>query len=80
MSNDAINEQIIRDAINRSISRNEIVRCEVSGGEIHSLVTATETGEWDYSQENRDEEGREVLDVYTLGTGSNGWRIKVTFA
>lgn len=77
------NEQIIRNAISRSISHNEIVHCEVSdvaSDEIHSLVMATETGEWDYSQENRDEEGREVLDVYTLDGNANEWRIKVTFA
>lgn len=77
------NEQIIREAIGRSISHNEIVSCEVtdvSSDEIHDLVMATETGEWDYSEENRDEEGREVLDVYTLEHNKHQWRIKVTFA
>ena len=76
------NEQIIRNAISRSMSHNEIVHCEVSvaSDDIHNLVMATETGEWDYSQENRDEEGREVLDVYTLDGNAHEWRIKVTFA
>ena len=77
------NEQIIRDAISRSISRKEIVHCEVSStdcDDIHFLVTSTELGEWDYSQENRDEEGREILDVYSLDGNKNEWRIKVTFA
>jgi len=73
------NEQIIRDAISRSMSRNEIVHCEVSNvasDDIHDLVMATELGEWDY-RENYDEEGREVLDVYTLDSNKNEWRIKV---
>lgn len=77
------NEQIIRDAIDHSMSHNEIVHCEVRGVEtydIHSLVMATESGEWDYSQENHDEEGREVLDVYTLPDNNDQWRIKVTLA
>lgn len=77
------NEQIIRDAISRSISRNEVVHCEVSGtdcDDIHHLVTATELGEWEYNRENCDEEGREVLDVYTLDSNKNEWRIKVTLA
>lgn len=77
------NEQIIREAISRSISHNEIAHCEVTGvasDEIHSLVMATETGEWDYSQENRDEDGREVIDAYSLDGNPRQWRIKVTFA
>jgi hypothetical protein len=76
------NEEAIRSAISRSISHDEIVHCEVSDvatEEIHSLVMASQTGEWDYSQENRDEEGREVLDVYSLDGSPDAWRIKVTF-
>lgn len=69
------NEQIIRDAISRSMSRNEIVNCEVSNvasDDIHDLVTATELGEWDYNEEGR------VLDVFSLDSNKNEWRIKVT--
>lgn len=76
------NEQIIRDAISRSISHGEIVHVTIDGdsSEIHSLVSATQHGDWDYSDENRDEEGREVLDVYSLDESGDQWRIKVTFA
>lgn len=76
-SDNMSNEQIISRSIRRSISHNEIVHCTVSdvaNNEIHGLVTERE---WDYSDENRDGEGREVLDVYAL---DGKWRIKVTFA
>ena len=64
------NEQIIRDAISRSISHNEIVHVEVDESDtpaIQGLVTATQHADWDYSDENNDEDGRRVLDVYSLG-------------
>ena len=72
------NEQIIRDAISRSISHNEIVHVEIDGGDIHELVSATVSQDWDYSEENRDDEGREVLDVYSTDDAGDEWRIKVT--
>ena len=75
------NEQIIRNAISRSISHTEIVHVTIDGdsSEIHSLVMSAVTGEWDYSDENRDDEGHEVLDVYALEEAADQWRIKVTF-
>lgn len=77
------NEQIIRDAISRSISHTEIVNIEIDESNIdriHDLVAATTGESWDYSSENCDAEGREVLDVYSLDDASDQWRIKVTFA
>ena len=76
------NEEIIRDAISRSISHTEIVHVDLDcdSSDIHSLVGAAVTGEWDYSEENRDDEGREVLDVYSLDCEADQWRIKITFA
>lgn len=77
-----MNEIIIRDAISRSISHNEIVHVTIDEDDtcvIHELVDAAVTGDWDYSDENRDDEGREVLDVYSLSEAPDQWRIKVTF-
>jgi len=66
------NEQLIRDAISRSISHNEIVHvsieCDKLEGVIHDLVTSTTMGEWDYSTEN---DGS--LEVY-----ADDWRINVS--
>jgi len=73
-------EQIIREAIDRSIEHNSIEHCEVDGftsGDLHSLLIADQ--DWDYSEENRDERGREVLDVYSTEEGRGSWRIKITF-
>lgn len=78
-----MNETIIRDAISRSISHNEIVHVTIDEDDtcvIQELVSATITGDWDYSDENRDDDGREVLDVYSLSEAPDQWRIKVTFA
>jgi hypothetical protein len=72
------NEQVIRDAISRSMSHNEIVRCEINGGDIHDLVSASVSQDWDYSSENRDDQGREVLDAYSTDDATDQWRIKVT--
>jgi hypothetical protein len=80
-NNQVVNEEIIRGAISRSVSHNEIVHCDIcnaTSDDIHSLVMASQTGEWDFSQENRDEEGHEVLDVYSLDSEDDQWRIKVT--
>lgn len=76
------NEEIIRNAISRSISHTEIVHVTIDGdsSDIHSLVGSAVTGEWDYADEGRDDEGREVLDVYSLDGAADQWRIKVTFA
>lgn len=76
------NEQIIRNAISRSISHNEIVHVEISEtdtSEIHDLVSATQHCHWDYSDENADDDGHAVLDVYALEEAADQWRIKVTF-
>lgn len=71
--------QIIRDAISRSISHTEIVHVTIEGNDdIHELVTAAYAGEWDYSDENPDEDGNQVLDVYSLESESDSWRINVT--
>lgn len=78
-----MNETIIRDAISRSISHNEIVHVTVDEADtcrIHELVSATVCIDWDYSDENRDDDGHEVLDVYSLDGDHDQWRIKVTFA
>jgi len=77
------NEQIIREAISRSISHDEIVHVEVNrAGDTHDTiwdaVSSSVSQDWDYSEENRDEEGREVLDVYSLEETADQWRVKVT--
>jgi hypothetical protein len=77
------NEQIIRDAISRSISHTEIVHVTVDESDtcrIHELVDSAVTGDWDYSDENRGDDGCEVLDVYSLAEAADQWRIRVTFA
>lgn len=75
------NEQIIQDAINRSISHTEIVHVTVDSdsGEILELINATILSDWDYTQDNRDDEGNEVLDVYSLAGSREQWRINITF-
>jgi len=47
---------------------------------IHELVDSAVTGDWDYSHENRGDDGCEVLDVYSLAEAADQWRIRVTFA
>lgn len=76
------NELIIRNAISHSISHNEIVNVEIDETDtsaIHDLVSATQHEHWDYSDENDTEDGRRVLDVYSLEESPNQWRIRVTF-
>ena len=66
-------DDTIREAIDRSISHNEIVHVEVDaidGQDIHDWMTAIQSDCWDYSTEN---DGS--LDVYST---DDSWRIKVT--
>ena len=73
----ATNETIIREAIGRSISHDEIVYVVVAaklGQDIHDWVTATQSEDWDYSTEN---DGS--LDVYSTDDhAGDSWRIRVT--
>ena len=71
-----MNESIIRNAIDLSIQQNERVHVTIDGdikSQIHDLVSATWTGEWDYSDEN---DGS--LDVYSLNGGDSEWRLCVS--
>lgn len=77
------NEIIIRDAINRSISHNERVHVTIGGcyGELYDAIIATWTDEWEECDENCDDMGRPVVDVwgYSDGTGDTmDWRLCVT--
>ena len=74
------NERIIRDAIGQSIRRDEIVHRKIhaDSSDIHELVGATVAAHWDYADENRDESGNEVLDVFST-EARDSWRIKLTF-
>ena len=77
------NEQIIREAISRSISHDEMVHCRIEAEdtcEIHHLVDSAQTGDWDYVEGTLDEDGLEVLDVYSCASARQSWRISVTFA
>jgi len=76
------NEQIIREAISDSVRANEIVHCEITSvsGEIHDLVTSTYAGEWDSNSLGLDDDGCEMVDVYSLESDSPSaldWRICV---
>lgn len=70
-------EQIIRDAISRSISHTEIVQVTIERGEhddaymaAYEAITSAVTGEWDCSNEN---DGS--YDCYDL---AGTWRVNVT--
>jgi hypothetical protein len=62
------NEQTIRNAISESISKSEIKHVTIDGdsSEIESLISATVAAHWDYTACNPNDEGREVIDAYSL--------------
>jgi len=70
-------EQIIRDAIARSISHSEIVHVEIDGdsGEILELISSTMPACWDYTIS--DYEGVDRMDVYSLDESRDEWRINI---
>tara|TARA_R110000803_G_scaffold32357_7_gene71401 strand:- start:1541 stop:1762 length:222 start_codon:yes stop_codon:yes gene_type:complete len=67
----------VLDAIARSITHNEIVRCVSAGDEsdLRMLIEMDTAAfqDYDISYENDDS-----LDVYSLDSGPGAWRIKVT--
>jgi len=77
------NQETIREAISRSMSHTECVHVTIAADDhhdaIHECVSASITGEWDYTEENRDEDGNQVYDVYSIEGEDDQWRIKVTF-
>lgn len=75
-------EQIIKAAIEQSISHNEIVCVTVDAypDELGGLIDATQSTDWDSNDENDDDVGRPVRDVYSLDESLDQWRIRVTFA
>ena len=74
-------EQIIRDAIARSISHSEIVHVEIDGDEgyIHELIvdslSATMPEHWDCTE--WDDGGVTWIDVYSLDESRDEWRINI---
>lgn len=74
-------QEILQQAIERSISHTEIVHCQIPASEqIETLIPKVIDGDWDYSAENDSEDGYKILDVYSTGDGCNQWRIQVTLA
>ena len=73
------NEQIIRDAISRSISHTEIFHVEINGdsGEILELISSTMPDHWDYTIS--DYEGVDRMDAYSLEESRDQWRINIVF-
>ena len=69
----------IENAIARSISHNEIVRCTFEGDEAE-LRYRIEENTADYTDYNVSEENDGSLDVYSLDDGDVAWRIRVTLA
>ena len=47
--------------------------------EIEQLISATVACGWDYTDCNPDDEGREVIDIYSLEEAADQWRLYVTF-
>lgn len=69
-----MDRRTIHNAVQRSREFNELVRCTVTDGSHLEAFLAQVAGDnYGFSQENRDEYGREVLDVY-----GDDWRIRVT--
>jgi hypothetical protein len=67
-----MDKKTIKDAIDRSREYNEVVRCEATSEHLDSFLEHF-TSDYDITQQNRDDQGREVLDMY--GTD---WRIQIT--
>jgi len=64
----------IKNAIERSRKYNEVVRCEVVDElGIEAILQYIVGDRYGISPENRDEQGREVLDAY-----GDDWRIQIT--
>jgi hypothetical protein len=64
----------IKNAIERSRKYNEVVRCEVVDElGIEAILQHIVGDDYGISPENRDEQGREVLDAY-----GDDWRIQIT--
>ena len=75
------NEQAIRNAISDSIAKGEIkhVTIAADSSEIQQLISATVASSWDFTDCNPDDEGREVVDVYSVDGSADQWRLYVTF-
>ena len=67
-----MDSKTIKNAIDRSREYNEVVRCEATSEHLDSFLEYL-TSDYDITQQNRDDQGREVLDMY----GSD-WRIQIT--
>ena len=69
-----MDSETIKNAIDRSREYNEVVRCEVVDElGIEAIFQHIVGDDYGISPENRDEQGREVLDAY-----GDDWRIQIT--
>jgi hypothetical protein len=69
-----MDSEAIKNAIDRSREYNEVVKCEVVDElGIEAIFQHIVGDDYGISPENRDEQGREVLDAY-----GDDWRIQVT--
>ena len=69
-------KQVIKYAIERSKSHNEIVKIEINDGlSVEAILTELVGDDYGFSEENRNELGQEIIGVY-----GDDWRIQVTVA
>jgi hypothetical protein len=69
-----MDSEAIKNAIDRSREYNEVVKCEVVDElGIEAIFQHIVGDDYGISPENRDEQGREVLDAY-----GDDWRIQIT--
>jgi hypothetical protein len=67
-------KQVIKHAIERSKSHNEIVRVEIQDGlSLEGILFELVEDDFGFSDEARNELGQEVIDAY-----GDDWRIQVT--
>ena len=69
-----MDSEAIKNAIDRSREYNQVVKCEVVDElGIEAIFQHIVGDDYGISPENRDEQGREVLDAY-----GDDWRIQIT--